>query len=87
MSILDFAMGGVLWRSIGGQPTSPEEQEPTIRLDVNLTLLHAAVVDHAGQYVAGLDQRDFQLLVDGAPRAITVFEPRRCAGGRWHPSR
>lgn len=75
MSILDFAMGGVLMATIGGQPTSPEEQEPTIRMDVNLTLLHAAVVDHAGQYVAGLNQRDFQLSVDGAPRAITVFEP------------
>ena len=50
-------------------------QPATIRLNVNLTLLHAAAVDGSGQFVGGLGKSDFQLLVDGVPRPITVFEP------------
>src|SRR2546430_1985824 len=75
MSILGLTLYTVLALSIAGQPTKPDEQPVTIRLDVNLTLLHAAVIDRAGQFVAGLDKKDFQLFVDGAPRPITVFEP------------
>jgi len=66
---------GVLMAATAGQPTRPEEQPATIRLDINLILLHASVIDRAGQFVAGLDKRNFQLMVDGAPRPITVFEP------------
>jgi len=75
MPILDLALCGVLVAITTGQPTRPEDQAATIRLDVNLILLHAAVMDHSGQFVAGLDKRDFQLSVDGAQRPITVFEP------------
>ena len=74
MSILGLTLYAVVC-STAGQPTKPEEQPVTIHLDVNLTLLHAAVIDRAGQFVAGLDKRDFRLFVDGAPRPITVFEP------------
>jgi Ca-activated chloride channel homolog len=65
---------GVLVAATTGQPTR-QEQPATIRLDVNLILLHAAVIDRAGQFVAGLAKRDFELLIDEAPRSITVFEP------------
>jgi Ca-activated chloride channel family protein len=74
MPILDFVLCELLVVATAGQPTPPE-QPATIRLDVNLILLHAAVMDRGGQFVAGLDKREFQLLVDGAPRPITVFEP------------
>jgi VWFA-related protein len=74
MPILDFVLCEVLVVATAGQPTPPE-QPATIRLDVNLILLHAAVMDRGGQFVAGLDKREFKLLVDGAPRPITVFEP------------
>ena len=75
MSILGFAFYVALGCSIACQPTRSEEQPATIHLDVNLTLLHAIVSDPAGHFVGGLDKRDFQLFVDGAPRPITVFEP------------
>jgi Ca-activated chloride channel family protein len=65
---------GVLMAATVGQLTR-QEQPATIRLDINLILLHASVIDRAGQFVAGLDKRNFQLMVDGAPRPITVFEP------------
>jgi Ca-activated chloride channel family protein len=75
MSTLGLTLYTVAALSMSGQPTKPDEQPVTIRLDVNLTLLHASVVDRAGQFVAGLSKKDFQLFVDGAPRLITVFEP------------
>jgi Ca-activated chloride channel homolog len=74
MSILGLTLYTVLALSIAGQPAKPDEQPVTIRLDVNLTLLHASVVDRAGQFVAGLSKKDFQLFVDGTPLPITVFE-------------
>jgi Ca-activated chloride channel family protein len=75
MSILGLTLYTVLALSIAGQPAKPDEQPVTIRLDVNLTLLHAAVIDRAGQFVAGLDKTNFQLFVDETSRPITVFEP------------
>jgi VWFA-related protein len=53
---------------------NPVQAPDTIRLNVNLTLVHAAVLDRSGQFVSGLGKTDFQLFVDGAPRPITVFE-------------
>jgi Ca-activated chloride channel family protein len=75
MSILGLTLDTVLALSIAGQPTKPDEQPVIIRLDVNLTLLHAAVIDRTGQFVAGLAKTNFQLFVDETSRPITVFEP------------
>jgi Ca-activated chloride channel family protein len=75
MSILDCALCGALACAITGHQTKPEEPSATIRLNVNLTVLHAAVVDHAGQFVPGLNKHDFQLFVDGVSSSISVFEP------------
>lgn len=74
MSTLGCVLCGALVCSTAGQQPRSEDQPVTIRLDVNLILLQAAVVDRAGQFVSGLDKRDFQLFVDGASRPITVFE-------------
>jgi len=71
-------LGCALYRAMvgltAGQQAKPEEEQPTIRLGVNLILLHVSVVDRSGQFVSGFDKRDFQLFVDGAARPITVFE-------------
>jgi Ca-activated chloride channel homolog len=74
MPILDLVLCEVLVVATAGQ-TTPQQQPATIRLDVNLILLDAAVMDRAGQFIGGLDKRDFQLLVDGVQRPITLFEP------------
>jgi len=54
----------------------PEEaaQEPTIRVDINLIVLQAAVLDRSGHPVPGLGRQAFRLFVDGRPRAITLFQ-------------
>ena len=54
----------------------PEEaaQEPTIRVDINLIVLHAAVLDRSSHPVSGLGRQAFRLIVDGRPRAITLFQ-------------
>ena len=75
MSMISCAICGALVSATTGLQTKHVEQPATIRLNVNLTLLHVAVSDQAGQFVAGLDKRDFQLFVDGASCPITVFEP------------
>jgi Ca-activated chloride channel family protein len=74
IAILGCVLYSALAYSTAGQQTKREEEQATIRMDVNLIVLHVAVVDRSGQFVSGLDKRDFQLLVDGAPRSITVFE-------------
>ncbi|HLH42802.1 MAG TPA: VWA domain-containing protein [Bryobacteraceae bacterium] len=58
-------------------PQTPflSEAPPLIRFDVNLTVLHATVMDRSGRIVPGLGQRDFQLFVDGTPKPITMFQP------------
>ena len=53
----------------------PEGQEnPTIRADVNLVQLSVRVTDSARRTVSGLPKEAFELLVDGAPHPITVFQ-------------
>ena len=74
-SILICALYVALAHPTSGCQAQSEVQPATIRLNVNLTLLNAAAVDRSGQFVAGLDKSDFQLLVDGVSRPITVFEP------------
>jgi Ca-activated chloride channel family protein len=56
------------------QQTTPAQESSTIRTDVNLILVHAAVTNSAGQFVPGLTKQDFQLFIDGISRPITVFE-------------
>ena len=65
----------VLRAEEGPQAPLLNEAPPLIKFDVNLTVLHATVMDHSGRIVPGLGQRDFQLFVDGTPKAITMFQP------------
>jgi Ca-activated chloride channel family protein len=60
--------------ALANQQTTPAQESSTIRMDVNLVLVHAAVTNSAGQFVPGLTKQDFQLFIDGVSRPITVFE-------------
>jgi len=83
IAILGYGfLGGVAnaqAEGVAGQesPQRPllSEAPPLIHFEVNLTVLHATVLDHSGRIVPGLGKRDFQLFVDGSPKAITMFEP------------
>jgi len=68
-----FALAAIAY-AIAVFQINPSQPSDTIRLSVNLTLVHAAVLDRSGQFVSGLGKSDFQLFVDGAPHPITVFE-------------
>ena len=67
-------MLGALNQSTQLQPPAAEEQAVTIRLNVNLIVLHASVVDSSGHPVSGLSQAAFRLFVDGANQPITSFQ-------------
>src|SRR5579863_4491175 len=60
--------------ALANQQTTPAQESSTIRMDVNLVLVHAAVTNSAGQFVPGLTKQDFRLFIDGVSRPITVFE-------------
>jgi Ca-activated chloride channel family protein len=47
---------------------------PTIRAEANLVQVYAAVRDGSGRNVSGLGKDAFELLVDGVPHPITVFQ-------------
>jgi len=71
MHIAQFTFGGIL----AAIALSPGDQQPvTIRADVSLVQLHARVTDRDGRSVSGLKKEAFQLFVDDAPQAITVFQ-------------
>jgi Ca-activated chloride channel homolog len=60
--------------TLASQQTTPTRESSTIRMDVNLILVHAAVTDRAGRFVPGLARQDFRLFIDGVSHPITVFE-------------
>jgi Ca-activated chloride channel homolog len=74
MSICGCVLSSSLAWATANERAKPEEQPATIRLNVNLIVLHATVTDSSGQIVSGLNKQDFQLFVDGMARPITVFE-------------
>ena len=51
-------------------------QEPTFRVDVNLVRILATVKDASGRLVGTLGKEDFNILDNGAPQQIAVFERR-----------
>ncbi len=55
-----------------GQAT--QEKTPTIRVDVKLVNVFTTVVDELGAPVATLRREDFQVLEDGVPQNVAVFD-------------
>lgn len=54
-------------------PLSPLNAQDTIRINVELVVLHATVLNQNHQPVAGLDQSAFQIYEDGSPQTIETF--------------
>ena len=53
---------------------------PTFRAEANLVLVRFQVSPQKGKLLAGLRDQDIELLEDGVPQEIALFE-----GGRFHP--
>ncbi len=54
--------------------TQSQKDEPTFRVNVRLVNIFTTVTDSHGAPVANLTKDDFQLMEDGIPQTIKVFE-------------
>ncbi|HEX9714577.1 MAG TPA: VWA domain-containing protein [Desulfurivibrionaceae bacterium] len=50
-----------------------QADQDTIRVDVDLVVVHATVRNHQGILVSGLGQEEFQVFEDGVPQEIKIF--------------
>jgi Ca-activated chloride channel family protein len=57
-----------------GQNPSASPQDPRIRVDVNLVVLHTTVLDDRGRFADGLKQDNFRVLEDKAEQKLSVFK-------------
>jgi Ca-activated chloride channel homolog len=55
-------------------PGMAQNQQPELRISTNLVTVFANVTDKTGAIVGGLTKSDFQVLEDGRPQDIGVFE-------------
>jgi Ca-activated chloride channel homolog len=57
-----------------GQSPNASPQDPRIRVDVNLVVLHTTVLDDRGRFADGLKQDNFRVLEDKAEQKLSVFK-------------
>ena len=57
-----------------GQDPNAGKQDPRIRVDVNLVVLHTTVLDDRGRFADGLKQDNFRVLEDKAEQKLSVFK-------------
>jgi VWFA-related protein len=58
------------------QPAPPGQQGPgaSIKVDVNLVVLHTSVLDDRGRFVDGLKQENFRVMEDKVEQKMSVFK-------------
>jgi Ca-activated chloride channel family protein len=57
-----------------GQSPNSGSQDPRIRIDVNLVVLHTTVLDDRGRFADGLKEENFRVLEDKAEQKLAVFK-------------
>jgi Ca-activated chloride channel family protein len=57
-----------------GQPSSAEKQGSSIKVQVNLVVLHTTVLDDRGRFADGLKQENFRILEDKVEQKLSVFK-------------
>jgi VWFA-related protein len=67
------------------QPPKPTETEDVVRITTELVQTDVMVFDKDGRFVPGLEREQFELLIDGQPQEISLFESV-LAGGRKETS-
>jgi Ca-activated chloride channel homolog len=60
--------------SVIGWRTAAQDDQPHIRVNVDLVQLNVAVTDSKGNYITGLRPEDFQVQEDKIPEKIATFE-------------
>src|SRR5438128_6870489 len=58
------------------QPPPPGSQQPgaSIKVDVNLVVLHTTVLDDRGRFADGLKEENFRVLEDKAEQKLSIFK-------------
>ena len=72
--LLTAVLAGTNHRGVAQQPATQTLADDVLRTNTELVQTAVTVVDKNGKFVEGLDRNDFQLLIDGNPRAINFFE-------------
>lgn len=54
--------------------TGPPSPDSTISVNVDLVVLHATVRNRYGEFVSNLRKENFQVLEDGAPQTVRLFQ-------------
>jgi VWFA-related protein len=67
-----IALALVLCTAVGGPVSAQEISDQPIRVGVNVVLAPVTVLDHAGEYVSGLQPQDFRLLDNSKEQNIHV---------------
>ena len=57
----------------GGSDISPGQDDDVVRVNTDLVVLNATVIDHDGKFVRGLKATDFQIFEDGVEQKISSF--------------
>jgi len=55
------------------KPAPPEEEAPTIKVEVDLVNLFCSVRNKSGSYISNLTKDDFQVFEDGKPQDLKFF--------------
>lgn len=62
------------WAKPGPPKAASAEDDPTIKVDVKLVNVFVTVTDERGAPVANLTKDNFQLLEDGRPQKLSIFD-------------
>ena len=57
-----------------GQEVSPDKQGGSIKVNVNLVVLHTTVLDDRGKFVDGLQESNFRVFEDKVEQKLSVFK-------------
>src|ERR1700686_1013584 len=76
--VLAFASAQIAPRTVVAQPVSWErpvvqDQDDVVRVNTELVVLNATVLDKNGRFVPGLKRTDFQIFEDGAEQRLVNF--------------
>lgn len=72
--LLTAGMTGTFDRSLAQQSSTQTPADDVLRINTELVQTAITVVDKNGKFVEGLDRGDFELVIDGKPRAISFLE-------------
>jgi len=78
-SILFLSLFALAWPNAALPFQAPADTNSTLKTKAQLVLVDVVVTNDKGNPVAGLKEKDFEVLEDGKPQSISTFEEHRGA--------